>query len=76
MAANGEGANLALFDGAELGKALVAHPGDIDAAIPGYKKHRFPRTTVVGAETQELLLTLFGQDTTHSLVEMFTQPQP
>jgi 2-polyprenyl-6-methoxyphenol hydroxylase-like FAD-dependent oxidoreductase len=29
---SGEGANLAIYDGAELGKALCAHLGDIEAA--------------------------------------------
>lgn len=51
MAPNGERA--------ELGKAIAAHLGDTDAVIPGYETHKFPHTTAVGAETQELMLTLF-----------------
>ncbi|CAM3786510.1 NAD(P)/FAD-dependent oxidoreductase [Rahnella bruchi] len=76
MAPNGEGANLALFDGAQLGKAIAANPDDLNAAIREYEKQLFPRTAKVAVETQELLVTLFGADSPQSLVKMFTQPQP
>ncbi|MEV0442358.1 NAD(P)/FAD-dependent oxidoreductase [Streptomyces spectabilis] len=48
-APNGEGANLALQDGAELGQALAAHPDDIETALTAYERGLFPRGAAAAA---------------------------
>ncbi|EFL33372.1 oxidoreductase [Streptomyces viridochromogenes DSM 40736] len=54
----GEGANMALLDGALLGLALAAHPDDFPAAVQEYEREMFERTSAaarMSAEIQELL---------------------
>ncbi|MBF9067251.1 FAD-dependent oxidoreductase [Streptacidiphilus fuscans] len=46
-APNGEGANLAMQDGAELGRALAAHPGDVEAALAAFEHGMFARAAAV-----------------------------
>ncbi len=56
----GEGANMALLDGALLGLAVAAHPGDFPAAIAEYEGEMFERTGAaarMSAKMQELLMS-------------------
>lgn len=56
----GEGANMALLDGAVLGLALTAHPHDFPAAVKEYEREMFERTSAaarVSADLQELLMS-------------------
>ncbi|MCV7226571.1 FAD-dependent oxidoreductase [Mycolicibacterium komossense] len=72
MPPSGEGANLAMFDGAELAKAIVAFPGDIEAALAAYEAELFPRSRSADAEAEQLQLTLFGDGAPYALVDAFT----
>ncbi|MCX4670788.1 FAD-dependent monooxygenase [Streptomyces sp. NBC_01381] len=56
----GEGANMALLDGALLGLALAAHPDDVPAAVKEYEREMFERTGAaarMSADMQELLMS-------------------
>ncbi|MDL5158861.1 FAD-dependent oxidoreductase [Actinomycetospora termitidis] len=69
---NGEGANLAMQDGAELGLALAAHPDDVGAALAAYEQALFPRAEAATLDGTELCDLMFGPDSPQSLVDMFT----
>ncbi|MER6197036.1 FAD-dependent monooxygenase [Streptomyces sp. NPDC001586] len=71
---NGEGANLALLDGAELGKALAAHPGDVETALGEYEQAMFVRSAEVPTfEGVELAEIFSGDNTPHGLIDMITE---
>jgi len=68
----GEGANLAMVDGAELGKAIVAHPGDIEAALTAYEEALFPRGESAAVGAYEVLELCLGDRAPFGLVDFFT----
>ena len=70
-APNGEGANLALYDGAELGKAIAARPDDIETALTEYEQAMFVRSAASAADAPDLYVML-GDGTPHSLINAFT----
>ena len=72
MAPSGEGANLALYDGALLGLAIAANRADIEAALRAYEQELFPRSAAAAVEAAVLSKVLFGARAPYSLVEMFS----
>jgi 2-polyprenyl-6-methoxyphenol hydroxylase-like FAD-dependent oxidoreductase len=72
MVPSGEGANLAMHDGAELGKAIAAHPDDVEAALTGYEQALFPRSAAEAADAGRLHELMFGDSAPHGLIDMFT----
>jgi 2-polyprenyl-6-methoxyphenol hydroxylase-like FAD-dependent oxidoreductase len=72
---NGEGANLAMYDGAELGTAIAAHPDDIEAALTAYEQALFVRSADAAAEAARDFEVCFGDDTPQSLIDLLTGQQ-
>ncbi|MEO8730567.1 MAG: NAD(P)/FAD-dependent oxidoreductase [Rhodoferax sp.] len=68
----GEGANLAIYDGAELGHALRDHPGDIEAALTAYETALFPRSASFASQTAWNHQRFFGDDAPQGVVALFT----
>jgi len=68
----GEGANLAMFDGAELGKAIAAHPDHLEAALTEYEQALFPRSAQFAAESDSNHRLMFADDSPAGLLDLFT----
>lgn len=67
----GAGANLAIFDGYELGAEIAAHPGDLEAALGAYEERMFPRSAENAALAAASLETCFRADAPQGLLDMF-----
>jgi 2-polyprenyl-6-methoxyphenol hydroxylase-like FAD-dependent oxidoreductase len=68
----GEGANLAMFDGSELGEAIAAHPGDIEAALAEYEQALFPRSAELAAESDQNHKLMFADNAPDGLLKLLT----
>jgi 2-polyprenyl-6-methoxyphenol hydroxylase-like FAD-dependent oxidoreductase len=68
----GEGANLAMYDGSELGIAIATHPGDAEAALAEYEQALFPRSAQFAAESDRNHKLLFADNTPDGLLKLLT----
>jgi 2-polyprenyl-6-methoxyphenol hydroxylase-like FAD-dependent oxidoreductase len=71
----GEGANLALYDGAELGKALAGNSDDVEAALAAYEQDMFVRSAPLAVESARNLRLFFNENSPQSVVDLFTNYQ-
>ena len=67
----GEGANLAMLDGAELAQALITHGSDIDAALRAYEEPMFARGAKAAAASAKGLAMCFNADAPRDLAAFF-----
>ena len=72
----GEGANLAMFDAAELGKAIVAYPDDAEAALIAYEEALFPRSEQFAKDSNDNHELIFGDNAPHGLLDLLTGNKP
>ncbi|MCX4579768.1 FAD-dependent monooxygenase [Streptomyces sp. NBC_01571] len=71
----GEGANLAMLDGAELATAVATHRDDIEKALAVYEEALFVRSEAAAAESADNLELCFQPDAPRPLVDRMIQYQ-
>ncbi|MFJ8134684.1 FAD-dependent oxidoreductase [Streptomyces sp. NPDC096013] len=67
----GDGANLAMLDGAELGQSLAAHPDDTEAALTAYEAKLFPRSEQSAAGSAANGTLMFREDAPQGMLDFF-----
>jgi 2-polyprenyl-6-methoxyphenol hydroxylase-like FAD-dependent oxidoreductase len=72
MPPSGDGANLAMFDGAELGQAIAAHPGNTEAALAAYEAAMFERSASFYADSREIIELCLGESAPFGLIDFLS----
>ena len=72
----GEGANLAMLDGAQLAEAILAHPNDIETALASYEEASFPRSEAAAAESASNLSMSFRSDAPEGMLDLMALYSP
>ncbi len=67
----GDGANLAMLDGAELGEAIAAHPDDVEKALASYEDVMFPRSEAAAVAAHQTISLVFGEGAPAGLLGVF-----
>ncbi len=67
---DGEGANLAMWDGAELGQAIAARRGDLEAALAEYEEAMFARSAKAAVEAAQTHELCYGDNAPHGLIDL------
>lgn len=68
----GQGANMALLDGALLGLALAAHPTDPSTAVTDYEREMFQRTSATAQQSAHMQQLLASPDASQQILSFFS----
>ncbi len=67
----GEGANLAMLDGAELANAITESPDDVEAALARYEAPMFTRSTSSAADSHAIMDLCLNASAPNGLIAFF-----
>jgi len=67
----GEGANLAMYDGSELGRCIATNPDRTDAALAEYENDLFVRSETFARQSADNLTRFFDERAPQSTVDLF-----
>jgi 2-polyprenyl-6-methoxyphenol hydroxylase-like FAD-dependent oxidoreductase len=67
----GEGANLAMLDAADLGRAIAAHPGDLETAVAMYEPAMLDRAASTAKMSAGVAELLRGPDAAQKVLRFF-----
>ncbi|HWO63886.1 MAG TPA: NAD(P)/FAD-dependent oxidoreductase [Umezawaea sp.] len=70
---DGDGANWALYDGAQLAQAIVAAPGDVETAFTAFAEQMLPRSATSSIEGYQSFEQTFGYNAPAYLRDMMNR---
>jgi 2-polyprenyl-6-methoxyphenol hydroxylase-like FAD-dependent oxidoreductase len=70
---DGDGANWALYDGAQLAQAIIAAPGDIETAFTAFAEQMLPRSATSSIEGYQSFEQTFGYNAPTNLRDMMNR---
>ena len=77
MPPSGEGANLAMLEGAELAQAIVRHSGDVEAALAAFEERMFARAAAEAVDAHHMLDLCLGDGAPSAFLDMMAgAPEP
>jgi 2-polyprenyl-6-methoxyphenol hydroxylase-like FAD-dependent oxidoreductase len=72
MPPSGDGANLAMFDGAELGVAIATHVEDTETGLAAYERDMFERSARFYEDARDIIDICLGDDAPASFVDFIS----
>lgn len=69
----GDGANLAMLDGAELGEALATNLQQPEVALKKYEEIAFPRNEAAAIAAHQTMETIFGTGAPEGVIKLFKE---